>query len=302
VKEEFLRIYLQVHNLTPEEMAWAYDFLDAVVDPNVALDFGNLKKITDSQDLGDNWHIRLNNKTTETVLLASVPGIRLNVFFKEKIGRPVFYDGKHSYDGSFEYNGNYGFYDAVRYAAVPAAADRMGHGDAATLSLKLLFTERMNRGKFAYDGTHSYDGTVDYSGGRSITDDVSVKAHKTENIRDAARIGDHVHSGIAAGPLADAARMADRINSGITAWLSADAALITGRVKSGIAVGPLADAARMADHVHSGIRARPLDTIGIKTNISIKVQKSTLYNGEIYYDGSHTYGGYTQEEAHYGTG
>jgi hypothetical protein len=55
------------------------------------------------------------------------------------------------------------------------------------------------------------------------------------------------------------------------------------------------EAGRLTDRLRSGITVRPTDSAGMKIKLSIKVRKSTEYNGDISYDGSQDYGGYTEE-------
>jgi hypothetical protein len=238
-REDFLQIYLQVLDLTDAELAWAENFLDAIVDPNVSLQFGKRKALTDTKVIRETGHIGIANKTIDTVLLAAVPGIRLKLLFTDEIGTVVRYDGKYQYDGTITYKQNPGFYDAVRVTSIPQNIDRIYHDDATIITLKLLFKDTINQ-DIRYNGKYQYDGSIKYHGGQSIKDNVSIKTNYTENIREREKIVDAVRSGIALRPIAE-------------------------RVSS-------------------------------RSMLAIQVRKSTLYNGEITYDGSHTYVGYTVEE------
>jgi hypothetical protein len=238
-RESFLEIYLKVLDLTDDEISWAEDFLDMIVDPNVGLNFGKWKKLTDKSLIKDNWNIHINNKNIDTVVLGSVTAIQLKLLFVDEIGTVIRYDGKYQYDGTITYRQNPGFYDVVRVTPVPRNIDRMYRDDAAIITLKLLFKDYFNR-DIKYDGKYTYDGSIQYDGGQPITDTVSVTTDYTEKAREREKIADQVKSGIRAGPIAE--------------------------------------------------------TAGIKSIAAIKVRKSTLYDGEISYDGSHDYSGYTTEE------
>jgi hypothetical protein len=201
-KEQFLQIYVQVLDLTDDEIAWAHNFLDSIVDPNVGLNFGKWKKLIDAQVIKDNWNILITNKNIDGVLVDTMVGIRLHLMFKEEMGRSIRYDGRHAYDGSISYQQNPGFYDAVRVAAVPQNTDRVYHGDTIVIALKLLFKDTFNR-LIKYDGTYHYDGSADYYSDRSITDRFSIKSDYAEKIHETGTIASRVKSGIRVRPITD---------------------------------------------------------------------------------------------------
>jgi hypothetical protein len=238
-KEEFLQIYLQVLDLTDAELAWAQNFLDAIVDPNVSLQFGKRKAFIDKKLMREAWHIGINNQNSDTVLIDSAFGIRLKLLFTDEIGTVVRYDGKYRYDGTITYRQNPGFYDAVNVTSIPQNIDRVCQKDEAIINLKLLFKDYFNR-DIRYNGKYRYDGSINYHGGQSINDNVSIKTNYTESIQEREKITDTVRSGITLRPVAE--------------------------------------------------------TVNIGSILAIQVRKSTLYNGEVSYDGSHSYAGYTIEE------
>jgi hypothetical protein len=200
-KEDFLQIYLQVLDLTDEEISWAGDFLDTTVDPNISLNFGKWKKFVDKSRIKENWNIEIVNKTIDAVLLDAALGIRLNLAFREEIGKAIRYDGRYEYDGSIAYNQNLGFYDAVRVSSVPHSTDRIYHGDAASIGLKLLFKDNPNK-EIRYDGKYRYDGAVDYYSGESTADRFSVQVNS--KIHDAVKLSERMKSGVTLRPAADA--------------------------------------------------------------------------------------------------
>jgi hypothetical protein len=298
-KEEFLQIYVQVLDLADDEIAWAHNFLDSIVDPNVGLKFGKWKKLIDAQVIKDKWNILITNKNIDAVLVDTVVGIRLHLLFREEMGPSIRYDGQYAYDGSIRYQQNPGWHDAVRIAAVPQNTDRVYHGDTIVIALKLRFKDTFNR-LIKYDGTYRYDGSVDYYSERSITDRVSIKADYTEKIHDTGTIAGRVLSGIIVRPVTDTVKAAGRVTGGITVQ-PVDTLKAAARITGGITLQPIADTVKAAGRVTGGIAIQPADTAGMKSKVSIRVQKSTEYNGEITYDGSHEYGGYTVEEYSNGT-
>jgi hypothetical protein len=208
-REEFLNIYLQVLDLTDAELAWAQDFLDAIVDPNVSLQFGKWKKLIDTKIIHEDWHIDLTNKNIDTVLLNNLITIRLKLLIIDEIGTVIRYDGKYKYDGTITYRQNPGFYDAVKVTPVPQNIDRVYRDDETVITLKLLFKDYFNR-DIKYNGTYRYDGSIQYDGGQSVRDRVVIKTDYTESIREKEKIADAVWSGITFRPPADAVNIGSR--------------------------------------------------------------------------------------------
>jgi hypothetical protein len=205
-KEEFLQIYLQVLDLTDEELAWAQNFLDSIVDPNISLNFSKWKKLIDKSLIKEKWNIQIASQNIDAVLLGSISGIRVKLLFTDEIGTVIRYDGTYQYNGAITYKQNPGFYDAVKVTPIPQNTDRVYHDDETAISLKLLFKDYFNR-DIKYDGTYRYDGSIQYHGGQSVTDSISIKTDYTETVREREKITDAVRSGISLQPAAETANI-----------------------------------------------------------------------------------------------
>jgi hypothetical protein len=291
-KEEFLQIYLQVLDLTDDEIAWAQDFLDAIVDPNVSLQFGKWKRFIDRSRIKENWDIQIRNKNIEAVLLNAATDIRLNLMFKETIGRSIRYNGQYEYDGTIEYKQNPGFYDLVRIAVTPHNIDRVYHGETVSVNLKLLFADNLSK-EIRYNGKYQYDGTIDYYSDEPIADRFSAKMNL--KLQDAGKLADRVTGDITLQPIVNTMKAADRVTGGVTLQ-PADTMKTADRVTGDLILQPIANIIKAGDQVTSNIALQQKDTAGIKSKLAIKVQRDIEYNGDISYDGSYGYDGYIIEE------
>jgi hypothetical protein len=188
-REEFLRIYTQVTDLTNEEILWIKNFLDAFTDPVIALAFIDAENRTENfqleeiQDFYFDWIHHDDLAASETFVT------RLKLYLKDGFKQAHKYNGTYKYDGTIKYGGgDYSVSDILGVKVSPAPdTDAVDPRDESVFSLGAGLTDAFGR-RYTYNKQYKYNGAIQYNSAYGVSDQFGLQGHAALTLTEPADI------------------------------------------------------------------------------------------------------------------
>jgi hypothetical protein len=190
-KEQFLKIFTQVADLTNEEIQWAKNFLDSFVDPVVALAFIDAEDQTDKMLAEEAQYFEIAQTNIDSLAPAESFAMLFKILLKDGFKKKHKYNGEYKYDGTIKYGGGeYSVTDVLRVQAAPApSADTFNFREEAAFALGAGLTDAFGK-RVKYNGEYKYNGAVKYRSAEGASDQFGLQAEAAIHLSEPVPISD----------------------------------------------------------------------------------------------------------------
>lgn len=179
IRDEFLKVYLEISELNSIDRTWVFEFLDNILDPNIYLSIAEIFNYIETVIITDGLLISVIKNTKEYFInplkyngMIKYDGKTVNKKMKVRAK----YDGRFKYNGDAKYNGT-GKVD-VEHEPIPPFKYRSGTVDVLDFTMpvngevdNLEMLENVSVGirrHQKYNGEYKYNGAIKYNGMKLI--------------------------------------------------------------------------------------------------------------------------------------